>query len=210
MARDWIVAGGLCFSCMAARADLWSTAYYAAWLQDYMPASNVDFAAVSHVIHFAIVPEADGQLDTAVNGIAPAYSTDLVSRAHAAGAKALICVGGAGSQTGFRGATAPAYRGAFVSNLLSFVRAYGYDGVDVDWEPLDAGDASQFTNFVGALRTALTALSPHALLTAAAAMQPALFAATQDQFDQINLMTYDLSGPWGGWVTWFNAPVYDC
>jgi chitinase len=22
-------------------------------------------------------------------------------------------------------------------------------------------------------------------------------------------MTYDLSGPWDGWVTWFNAPIYD-
>ncbi len=22
-------------------------------------------------------------------------------------------------------------------------------------------------------------------------------------------MTYDLSGPWGGWVTWFNSPLYD-
>ncbi len=22
-------------------------------------------------------------------------------------------------------------------------------------------------------------------------------------------MTYDLSGPWSGWVTWFNAPIYD-
>jgi chitinase len=22
-------------------------------------------------------------------------------------------------------------------------------------------------------------------------------------------MTYDLSGPWSGWVTWFNSPIYD-
>ena len=31
----------------------------------------------------------------------------------------------------------------------------------------------------------------------------------QSKFDQINLMTYDLSGPWQGWVTWFNAPIYN-
>jgi chitinase len=36
-----------------------------------------------------------------------------------------------------------------------------------------------------------------------------MFASLQNQFDQINLMTYDLSGPYGGWVTWFNAPIYD-
>ena len=31
----------------------------------------------------------------------------------------------------------------------------------------------------------------------------------QSRFDQINLMTYDLAGTWPGWVTWFNAPIYD-
>src|SRR5205807_4635839 len=41
------------------------------------------------------------------------------------------------------------------------------------------------------------------------ASQPALIASLQSQFDQINLMTYALSGPWPGWVTWFNSPIYD-
>jgi GH18 family chitinase len=36
-----------------------------------------------------------------------------------------------------------------------------------------------------------------------------LLASVQSQFDQLNLMTYDLSGAWSGWVTWFNSPIYD-
>jgi len=36
-----------------------------------------------------------------------------------------------------------------------------------------------------------------------------MLASVQGQFDQINAMTYDLSGPYGGWVTWFNSPIYD-
>jgi len=36
-----------------------------------------------------------------------------------------------------------------------------------------------------------------------------MYASLQNQFDQINVMTYDLSGPYGGWVTWFNSPIYD-
>jgi chitinase len=36
-----------------------------------------------------------------------------------------------------------------------------------------------------------------------------MFASLQNQFDQINIMTYDLSGPYGGWVTWFNSPIFD-
>ena len=35
-----------------------------------------------------------------------------------------------------------------------------------------------------------------------------LVAAMQSKFDQINIMTYDLSGPWGGWITWFNSAIY--
>jgi chitinase len=51
----------------------------------------------------------------------------------------------------------------------------------------------------------------HKLLTVAVPTDatPAILASVQSQFDQINLMTYDLSGPWEGWVTWFNAPVYN-
>jgi chitinase len=89
------------------------------------------------------------------------------------------------------------------------VAAYGYDGVDLDWEPLDATDATQFTNLVNALRVALNRFRPRPLLTVATASQPALFASLQSAFDQINLMTYDLAGPWPGWVTWFNSPIYD-
>jgi GH18 family chitinase len=36
-----------------------------------------------------------------------------------------------------------------------------------------------------------------------------MLASVQSQFDQINIMTYDLSGPYSGWVTWFNSPLYD-
>ncbi len=36
-----------------------------------------------------------------------------------------------------------------------------------------------------------------------------MYAVVQSQFDQINIMTYDLSGPYDGWVTWFNSPIYD-
>jgi GH18 family chitinase len=65
----------------------------------------------------------------------------------------------------------------------------------------------------------LNGFSQHKLLTAAAPAYPvytdpptseaAMFASLQTQFDQINIMTYDLSGPYEGWVSWFNSPIYD-
>jgi chitinase len=61
------------------------------------------------------------------------------------------------------------------------------------------------------LRTALNGFSTHKLLTVAmpTSTTPSLVGSVQAQFDQINLMTYDLSGPWPGWVTWFNSPIYN-
>jgi chitinase len=192
-----------------ARAELRVTAYYPGYRQSYLPPSSIDFSAVTHLIHFSVMPDADGTLNTAANGLTPTYSTNLVARAHAAGRKALICVGGAGSQPGFQGATTAVNLTTFISNLTNFIASYGYDGVDLDWEPLEVSDAGQFTNLVNSLRVALNGFAPRPLLTVAAASQPAWFANLQSLFDQINLMTYDLAGPWPGWVTWFNSPIYD-
>lgn len=194
----------------AANAGLRTTAYYAAWNQwDHMPASEVDFSAVTHVIHFAVVPNSDGTLDDEINGVIPAHSADVVARAHAAGTKVLISVGGAGSAPGFRAACAPDKLPSFIQNIVTFMGDRGYDGVDLDWEPLEASDAALFTNLVNVLRAALNAEMPRPLLTTAVATEPTLIAGLQQQFDQIHLMTYDLAGPWPGWVTWFNAPIQD-
>ena len=208
--RLLLLLGAFHLSSFSAVADIWCAAYYPGYEQAYMPASNIDFAVVSHVIHFSLVPNSDGSLNSNANSITLLNSADLVTRAHAAHRKALICVGGA--STSFQGATASANLSAFISNLTNFMASRGYDGIDLDWEPLDASDALQFTNLVNGLRSALDAITPRPLLTAAVASPPtppALIASVQSRFDQINLMTYDLSGPYPGWVTWFNAPIFD-
>jgi chitinase len=177
-----------------------------------MPPSSIDFSVVTHVIHFSVVPNSNGSLNSSVNGLSLVNSSNLVREAHLAGRKALICVGGASSQTGFQGATSAANRGAFITNLVNFMSSSGYDGIDLDWEPLDPGDANQYTNFVNDLHLALNVSNSRPLLTAAMASPPtpaSFIASLAGQFDQINLMTYDLSGPYPGWVTWFNSPIYD-
>jgi chitinase len=199
---------------IAVHADMWCTAYYPGWEQqgNVMPASAIDFTAVTHIIHFSVVPKPDASLDTVSNSLTPGNSANIVTNAHNAGRKVLFCVGGANSQAGFQGATSTANLSAFISNLVSFMTTRGYDGMDIDWEPLPSTDTTQYTNLVNGLRTALNGINPRPLLTAAIATPPTpvtLIAALQNQFDQINLMTYDLSGPYPGWVTWFNAPIFD-
>ena len=64
-------------------ANLWVTAYYPGTAEKIMPASEIDFAVITHVIQFALVPNADGTLDERVNVVARTNVTDLVQRAHA-------------------------------------------------------------------------------------------------------------------------------
>jgi chitinase len=184
-----------------------------------MAPSNIDFTTVTHVIHFALVPETKGSLNSNDNSLSSSACAKLVGLAHAAGRKALVCVGGASTETDFLSATTPANLGPFVTNIVNFMSAYGYDGVDLDWEPFDSSDTAQYTNLVNALRAALNGFGTHLLLTVAAPAYPeygdsptaefTMLASVQDQFDQINIETYDLSGPYEGWVTWYNSPIYD-
>lgn len=189
--------------------DLWSVGYYPGWTQDEMPATAIDYSALSHVIHFALIPKTDGTLDSQTLSLTASHISDCVSRGHAAGVKVLLCVGGAGTADGFRDATQPARMASFIERLATFVSSRGYDGLDVDWEPLDASDTPSYQTLIKGLRAALNQKKPGLLLTAAAGEQPALFSSVQEQFDQINVMAYDLAGPWPGWVTWFNAALYD-
>jgi chitinase len=207
--------------CSATRtpAGLWTTAYYPGWEQAGMPASNIDFAALTHVIHFSLVPNLDGTLNSTDNSISVSNSDSVVSLAHAAGRKVIICVGGAKTESLFQSAASSTNLPAFINNLTNFMASRGYDGVDIDWEPLPSTDAGLFTNLVNGLRSALDTFPQHKLLTAAAGAYPpfgdstsgvyAMYAQIQNQFDQINVMVYDLSGPYEGWVTWFNSPIYD-
>jgi chitinase len=200
------------------QAGLWITGYYPGY-DTSLPPSKIDFTTVTHVIHFSLVPNSNGSLNSSENSLTPSACNTLVSTVHGAGRQALICLGGASSETAFLSATTPQNLPVLVSNVTNFMATYGYDGVDIDWEPYYSGDTQQYTNFVNSLHTALSRFSSHKLITIAAPAYPSygdvptaealMFASIQNELDQINLMTYDLSGPYAGWVSWFNSPIYD-
>ncbi len=199
------------FSVAARPPRIWVTAYYAAWHASDLPPSEIDFTAFSHLCHFSLVPRADGSLDTTTHGsFAPADCAALVTPAHAAGCKVLIGVGGAGTVDAFRAAIGSGVVGTFVSNLVTFVSANHYDGIDVDMEPLTSSDQASFASFIGRLRAALTAASPSLQLTVALGLDAApIVAPIQGEIDHIHLMTYDMAGLWQGWDTWHNTALHD-
>lgn len=186
---------------------LWISGYYPGWKQEAMPPSAIDFETVTHLIHFSLLPRADGTLDAEKHGLSVEHSRAAIAAAHRAGRQVLVCVGGGGSIEGFRGALREANRARFVAALVEFALERGYDGIDLDMEPIEDADVAGYEALVPQLRAALKAANPKWLLAAATASQPAMFARLSQHFDQINVMTYDLSGPWEGWVAWHNSAL---
>ncbi len=193
----------------AAHTSLWITAYYPGWEQHTLSPEEIDFRALTHLVQFSVLPKADGGLDWEKHGLDDQHVKNTITVTHAAGRKVLLCVGGAETAVAFRKAVAAGKRARFVKTLVEAVHARGYDGLDIDWEPMAAGDAVIYAAFIRELRAALSLENPAALLTAAVGELPATFVGLQGQFDQINLMTYDLSGTWEGWVTWHNSALWN-
>lgn len=187
---------------------IWVSGYYPGWTQSRLKPSDIDFSAITHLMHFSVIPKSDGSLDTSANGLTNV--SQVVSAAHGAGKKIILVVGGANSRSAFSAATTDTNRPRLVSALVNFVKSNGYDGVDVDWEPTPSGDKARYDAFIRDLRAALNAQVPGGLLTAAVYDNNegrAIVQGLTDQFDQINMMTYIMSGSWTG-QTWHNSPLY--
>ena len=198
----------------------WLTGYYAIYDQNsVMTPEQVDMTKLTHIVYWGVEPTSTGGLNTTKYVSATTFAsgaTIIVSNAHAAGAKALIGIGGdeaSGYSLAFNEATAPANLSTFVANIVSLMQQYGFDGVDINWEQIGAytGDNTQFPAFIAALRTKLNSLTPVPLLTMSPEVKgnggrPDLIGPIYQDFDQINLQTYLMSGPYCYWETWHNSP----
>ncbi|HEX6039444.1 glycosyl hydrolase family 18 protein [Longimicrobium sp.] len=200
----------------AGPAARWVSGYYVGYQRDLYPPDQVDMTLMTHLVVGRIRPAADGSVIADfdiddVNG--PAMARTLSTRAHAAGIKAILMLGGSGEYAGFVGAASPANRARFVTNLLRVMDELGYDGLDVDWEPIQAADRAPLLALLQALRAA----RPGIILTVPVGWinnnfrsdADAWYAQLANAVDQMNLMTYDMAGNWGGWESWHHSALYD-
>ena len=143
------------------------------------------------------------------------------------GLQTLISIGGWTWSGNFSDAAlTPTSRERFATSCADFMQAYGFDGLDIDWEYPGGGglagntvrpeDPQNFTLLLQALRDELdargSAAGRHYLLTIAAPAGADKIAKLElDQIypllDFINVMTYDLNGAWSS-ISNFNAPLY--
>jgi chitinase len=207
----WIALGLVIAQETSVSAALWSAGYYAGWSQEsgtLLP-SEIDYTALSLIIHFSVIPSGVDGIDYLTKSLTVANSAAAVAAAHNAGKKIIFTIGGANTQGAFEICTQPSNRATFINNLISFMQTRGYDGIDVDWEPLVApADTVPYQNFVQELRTALNTIDTNLILTAAVSQSESIVGPVQNQFDQIFIMNYDMSGSWNT-VSWHHSPIYN-
>jgi chitinase len=236
----------------ALAATPWVTGYYAGWFWDQMyPPEQVDMRAMTHFVFGRVAPGGGslGQAPgTVVRGAGTAHQAGLspdgrrsvenylIKKAHDAGAKALLMLGGDGQDgEGFILSTSDAVRPTFVKNIVNYLEAHNYDGVDVDWENRLDGWPEQGVSAAEARRR-LRALIRE--IRAEAARRPRYDgrrllvtfpgyavsinnlqpggkveqwrADIANMVDQYNLMSYGIGTAYNGsgWHSWFSGALF--
>lgn len=192
----------------------WVMGYYVGYQVNLYPPEAIDFKNLTHLAVGRVTPQQDGSLGTTfdidpVSG--PALAKQLTTLTHNAGKKAILMVGGAGEYWGWVGAASDANRATFVKNLVDFMDEHGFDGLDIDWEPIEAQDQAPLK----ALAEELRAAKPGILLTLPVGWVSSNFpevgsfySEIAPLFDQINIMSYYMADAWPGWSTWHSSPLY--
>lgn len=213
----------------AGSTDYKIAGYYISWGaygRHYTP-RNIDATKFTHIIYaFANIDKGEVTLGDAAAD--PRNFTELRQlKSQNDRLKTLIAVGGWAGSIHFSDIAATAERRKlFSDSAVAFLRHYGFDGIDVDWEyPVAGGrednsrrpeDRENFTFLLQALRTALDAAGgtdgKRYLLTIAAGGSDEYVDNTElrkiaGTVDWLGLMSYDFAGPWSK-ASGHNAPLF--
>lgn len=179
--------------------------YYPGYRYREMPPAEIPLEIVDCVLHFSAVPRRDGTLDTSRFGLSPARMREMVELAPCA----TLTIGGGGVSGGFK--TAPT--ATLAANIAALVTEYGYDGVDIDWEPIEAASAPRYRALI---RELARRLPPAKTLSIAVGYPyptkksrhlPALIASVSGEVDLVHLMAYGISSPAPGWSSWHSSAL---
>lgn len=150
---------------------------------------DVPFKKLTHINLWFFNPDSLGNFTQDLSRIKP-----FVSKAHRKDVKVLLSIGGGSKQKQYQKLLKDEYRPALVRNLVEVAVKYNVDGIDVDLEGSDIDD--NYERFVIELAQALRAHKK--LLTAAIAIyyKDQLSDVALAQYDFVNVMSYDRTGPW--------------
>ncbi|MCY0996861.1 glycosyl hydrolase family 18 protein [Myxococcus sp. MISCRS1] len=200
----------------------WVSGYYVGYQHRAYPPDVVDFSGMTHIMVGRVRPRFDGTLftDFDVSDLeGPAIARTLSARAKAAGKIPLLMIGGFGEHDGFVLASTGESRIVFVRELLKTMDELGYMGLDLDWEPINLPPAGNDGELLLALIDELRAARPDIILTVPVNWLNSNFGMPEHEakfmkelgsrVDQLNIMSYKMSGHWGGWESWHSSPLWD-
>ncbi len=155
---------------------------------------DIDFEKLTHVNIAFANPDMQGNLSVGGADITP-----VIQEAQAAGAEVFISLAGGALTADWAAAwtnlTKPGNRSAFIHKLIRYTLDHGMQGIDVDleWSHVD----ENYSGFVLELRDSVDV---HGLQLTAALPGTYRYPEITDQalaaYDWVNMMAYDLTGPW--------------
>lgn len=184
--------------------------YYADWsiYGDVQP-EDIDPWACTHVNYAFANLNGDGSLsatdenaDITMGGFL--RTTDL--KKQNPNLKVILGIGPSGNYAGV--ASDPGKRAAMVGSARWFLETYNFDGVDIDWEVPGGGDRG---NFIALLQDFRNDFNRNGwVVSAAVSADPGDgydVGQVSNLLDHINVMTYDMYGPWSSY-TGQNSALY--
>jgi chitinase len=156
--------------------------------------SQVPFNKLTHIILAFVNPDSLGNLKQDFPALAA-----FTKASHAHNVKILYSIGGGSYQGQYHALLKDAKRQELIKNLVAKVIQHNADGIDVDLESGYAFGSEVDPNYGVFIKELASSLkSKNKLITAALPSSPGN-VVTQDvlaQFDFINVMSYDHTGPW--------------
>ena len=163
----------------------------------------------------------DGSISTGWAGWTSSKMTSIIDQAHEHQTRVVLTVtcfdwstGGATTQAALLGSSAA--RATLARQVAAAIRDRGADGVNLDFEPIAAGYADEFTALVRRIRAELNAIAPGYQLTFDAmgtlGYQPIAEATAPGGADAVFVMGYDYrtaSSSEAGSISPLTGPVYD-
>lgn len=155
--------------------------------------NSIDYSKLTHVMVSFANPDVNGEFS---------FSEDIskvIDAVAPQNCKVFISIGGGGlsdaiEQT-YETKTEVAHRSEFIHNLMDFAREENVDGIDVDLE----GSMVQMATYDGFVQELIDSAHASNLEVSAALAKwtgASIDNATVEKYDFLNLMSYDLTGPW--------------
>ncbi len=151
--------------------------------------TSVPFDKLTHINLYFLNPDTTGNFNQNLSLLVP-----FIKEAHRNDVKVLPSIAGGGPHEYYHKLLKDSNRAKLVNDLLQIVLKYNFDGIDVDIEGSDIDD--NYENFVIDLTNSFHRHKK--LVTSAIAIfyKDVLSDKALMQYDFVNVMSYDHTGPW--------------